>query len=539
MNYGGIGGVANDPVIFTKELKAMINNLKNVPSIVTWVVFNEAGGQHDTKKYVELVRSLDSTRFINEASGWTHYGNGDIKDIHPYPAPSYTTSATQATACGEYGGVKFAVNDHLWNGNGWGYASVADATEYDDTYTEYANKLAIYKNTKGLSAAVYTQLTDVEIEVNGLMTYDRLIKSDINRIRKANRIIIEGVGTEPDYILSTADSKPESWKYTTTEPATGWTEENFDDADWKTGDSGFGKGMANVKTSWTTSDIWLRKNLTLNITKDDLASLKGRIFYDEDVDLYINGVPAFNATGYLTTYKTITFSQDALNAINLTGDNQIAMHVKQTAGNQYIDFGMFLSNIKQEEPKTHEIQIKLDYTKSSEISVRIGYSLDPDATEPEISYDYTRLPLEESTIGLNNDLLLQPTDLRYNITTLTRDLDPTSIAKFFVYVNTTEGDGEGTAYECKLIDYTNNPDGDATDLMSSNKELVPASSILLTGVINKPTGINENEALGETNISTNVYTIDGKMLKRNVSSKKAVNEVQKGLYIIGKKVYKK
>lgn len=539
MNYGGVGGIANDATIFTKELTAMIHTLKNVPSIVTWVVFNEAGGQHNTKKYVDLVRSLDDSRFINEASGWTHYGNGDIKDIHPYPAPSYTTSSTQATACGEYGGVKYAIDGHLWSGSGWGYASVADANEYDNTYTEYANKLAIYKNTKGLSAAVYTQLTDVEIEVNGLMTYDRIIKSDISKILKANRIIIEGQGTEPDYILSTADMNPETWKYTTTQPATDWTKAEFDDSEWNSGKAGFGKGVRNNNTVWSTSDIWLRKNVTININADDLHNLRGRIFNDEDVEVYINGVLAYSATGYLTTYKNISFNEAALEAINLYGDNQIAIHVKQTSGGQYIDLGMFLEGKEKEEPKTREVLVNMFYTNSSEVSVRIGYSLDLEATEPEVWYDFTRLPLEGATIGLENNLLSEPTDLYYDITTLTKDLDPTTTAKLFVYVNTTEGSSAGKAFKCNLIDYTNSPGGDITEMMSQTKELAPASSVLLTTIINKPTGVDDIQPADEKPQEVSVYTVDGRILKRNVKGSQATDGLSKGLYIIDKKVYKK
>lgn len=540
MNYGGVGGIGNDATIFTKELTAMVRNLKNVPSIVTWVVFNEGGGQHNTRQYVNLVRSLDNSRLINEASGWTHYGYGDIKDIHPYPAPSYTTSSTQATACGEYGGVKYAIDGHLWSGSGWGYASVADATEYDDTYTEYANKLAIYKNTKGLSAAVYTQLTDVEIEVNGLMTYDRVIKSDVSRILKANRIIIEGEGTERNYILSTADVNPETWKYTTSQPSQNWKDADFDDSSWSTGKAGFGKGVTNSNTTWGSSDIWLRKTVSFDINADQLENLRGRIFNDEDVEVYINGILAYSATGYLTTYKNITFNEDAVRSINLYGDNQVAIHVKQTSGGQYIDLGMYLNEGAKEEPVTREMLINMEYSNSSAVSVRIGYSRDLEATEPEVWYDYTRLPIDKAIVGLEEDLICQPTDLRYNITNLTKDLDPETAVKYFVYVNTTASQGEGWANACKLIDYTNNPEGDVTNLMGEIKQLNPSTSVLLTAVI-KPTGIDNDDVIdaNQDNKVVNVYSVDGKIVKSNVNAADAIKGVDNGLYIIDKKVYKK
>ena len=537
MNYGGVGGVDNDAEIFTKELKAMINTLKNVPSIVTWVIFNEAGGQHNTKYYSELVRSLDPTRLIDEASGWTHYGSGDIKDIHPYPAPSYPTSATQATACGEYGGVKYAIDGHLWNGSGWGYASVANAEEYDDTYTEYANKLAIYKNEKGLSAAVYTQLTDVEIEVNGLMTYDRVIKSDVNRLLKANRTIIEGIGKETKYILSTADSNPETWSYTTTTPKGDWTKADYDDSGWSSGKAGFGKSVSNSNTSWTTSDIWLRKTVNLDLTSEDVEKLKGRIFHDEDVELYINGVLAFEATGYLSTYKNITFSKEALEALNLNGENVFAAHVKQTSGGQYFDLGLYLYDPDPKAPKTREVVIKMDYSKSSEVSVRIGYSLDVNAETPEVWHDFTRLPLQGAYSGLNDDLLAEPTELRYDITTLTKDVIPDTKVKLFVYVVTTEGEGEGVAYECKLVDYTELSEGFETELMgASSISLKPASTVLLSTVLSSITNVEAVDSVSEIE-TANVYSVDGKLLKQKANVSSFKNQLNKGIYIInGKKV---
>ena len=143
-------------------------------------------------------------------------------------------------ACGEYGGVQYVLEGHLWASDHWGYASVTSPEELDDTYMTYARKLAFYKSQKGLSAAVYTQLTDVEVEVNGLMSYDRVVKSDINRLFKANRIAIEGEGQPISYLLSPADEEAETWRYTTDAPPTGkWYAEDFDDSDWQEGLAGY------------------------------------------------------------------------------------------------------------------------------------------------------------------------------------------------------------------------------------------------------------------------------------------------------------
>lgn len=492
MNYGGTKdeGVINDPNIFTPELKAMINNLYNTPSIINWVVFNEAGGQHETKKYVDLVRSLDPTRLIDEASGWTHYGYGDIKDTHPYPAPSpVVTTKPQALANGEFGGIKYAIDGHLWSGSGWGYASVSSAAEYDSTVCSYFNKLAYYKTYKGMSASVYTQLTDVEIEVNGLMTYDRLVKTDINKIYKANRNLIERDGVEEDFVLPTANIQPQSWHYTLTDPGKDWYATDFDDSKWLTGNSGFGaNGLANMTygTRWTSTNIWLRKSIDLNLTDEELAALRMMIYNDEDVEIYINGVLAYSATGYLTDYKTINFSAAARSAINPTGANIVAIHVKQTAGGQYIDFGLTLDKGTKELPVNRVVNINMDYTKSSELSFKVGYSLNPNATEPDKTKQFTRLTFAEGEanyIGLNDGALLMPKTICLDITDLTADVAEGATIKYFVYVIPQKsGEGEGTINSCAVTDYTQDPAGSQTPLIIEPQSVShETGTVIMTG----------------------------------------------------------
>lgn len=474
MNYGGSkdAGVGNDANMFTPELTALVNTHYNSPSIINWVIFNEAGGQHDTQKYVNLVRSLDKTRLIDEASGWTHYGYGDIHDVHPYPAPTApTTTRQQATADGEYGGVKYAIDGHLWQGNGWGYASVSSANEFDSTLCNYFGKLAYYKTYRGLSAAVYTQLTDVEIEVNGLMTYDREVKTDIGRLYKANRKLIEHEGVEETFILSPANIAPQSWRYTTSTPATGWNKEDFDDSGWRTGNSGFGaNGLANMTygTSWTSSDIWLRKVVNLALSEEEMAKLQMILYNDEDVEVYFNGTLAYSATGYLTDYKTVALSAAARKALKRNGENLIAIHVKQTAGGQYIDLGLQVAKDAEERPIERVVQINMDYTKSSELSFAVGYSLDPDATEPEVVKQFTRLTFAEGEanyIGLNDGALLSPKTIQFDITDLVGEIADGTKIKYFVYAKPqTAGEGEGTVYSCVVVDYTHNAEGELTPL---------------------------------------------------------------------------
>ena len=176
---------------YRKEWKEIIDCLYSYPCIGTWVPFNEAWGQFKTPEIVEWTKQYDSSRLVNPASGGNHYTCGDMLDLHNYPAPEmYLYDAQRATVLGEYGGIGWVVPGHIWESNrNWGYVQFNSSKEVTDEYVKYAEKL--YELIpRGFSGAVYTQTTDVEVEVNGLMTYDRkIIKVDEKRIREINRKI--------------------------------------------------------------------------------------------------------------------------------------------------------------------------------------------------------------------------------------------------------------------------------------------------------------------------------------------------------------
>lgn len=465
MNYSGHaedGHKVNDPNIFTPELTAMINTHFNSPSIITWVLFNEAGGQHNTRQYTELVRRLDSTRFINEASGWTHYGSGDILDNHPYPTPAAPQATlAQATAAGEYGGIQFTIPGHLWSGNGWGYASVSNAAEFDSTLCSFFNKLGYLKTYKGLSAAVYTQLSDVEIEVNGMMTYDRIVKSDQSKLYAANRRLIEHDGEKEEYILPIASDSKQVWRYTTSQPSADWYSSDFDDSAWHTGNSGFGTSgtstAAVVGTTWGSSDIWIRKTVDLSLSDAELKKLKMLLFNDEDVEVYVNGVLAYKATGYVTDYKLRDFSADARAALVGNGPNVFAIHCHQSTGGQFIDLGLQLDKPLKEHKVAHAININMDYTKSSELSFAVGYSLDPNAEKPDTIKPFSRLTLADGQanyIGLNDGALIQSKTVQLDISDLVARLPKNATVKYFVYIKPQlSGSGEGTIHSAAIADY--------------------------------------------------------------------------------------
>ncbi|KAA6346840.1 Beta-glucuronidase [termite gut metagenome] len=174
---------------YRKEWKEIVDCLYSNPCVVTWVTFNEAWGQFKTEEIVRWTKMYDPSRLVNPASGGNHYRIGDMLDLHNYPAPEiYLYDVERATVLGEYGGIGFPVEGHLWQPDkNWGYIQFKNAKEVTDEYVKYAEMLK-EMSKRGFSAAVYTQTTDVEGEVNGLITYDRKeIKIEEERVRKANQ----------------------------------------------------------------------------------------------------------------------------------------------------------------------------------------------------------------------------------------------------------------------------------------------------------------------------------------------------------------
>ncbi|MBQ2874227.1 MAG: beta-galactosidase [Bacteroidales bacterium] len=181
---------------YYKEWGEIMAAFKVFPCIVTWVPFNEAWGQFDTEDVVKFTRAQDPTRLINYASGGNFVKcSGDILDLHNYPHPEmYLYDKDYINVLGEYGGIGWPVEGHLWQPDrNWGYVQFKSADEVLDTYEKYADML-IDLIDDGFAGAIYTQTTDVEIEVNGLITYDRkVVKLDIERLSAINRKVIESM----------------------------------------------------------------------------------------------------------------------------------------------------------------------------------------------------------------------------------------------------------------------------------------------------------------------------------------------------------
>ncbi|MGB9607563.1 MAG: glycoside hydrolase family 2, partial [bacterium] len=186
--------------------------------------------------------------------------------------------------------------------------------------------------------------TDVETELNGILTYDRkVVKMPPEEIALA---VGKGEFRIPRIVVlvPTAQSEKASWRYTLAEPSADWFEPDFDDSSWQEGIGGFGAPGtpgAIIGTEWRTSDIWLRRKFQLpSLTKKDLDNTFLLIHHDEDAEVYINGVLAAKLQGYTTDYEEVELSEEAKSALKPGGENILAIHCHQTVGGQYIDAGL-------------------------------------------------------------------------------------------------------------------------------------------------------------------------------------------------------
>jgi hypothetical protein len=328
---------------FEAELLHMVKDLYNHPSIILWVLFNEGWGQYDTQRLTQRLKTLDPSRLVDDASGWADTHAGDIVDGHGYPGPpALEPEGRRATVVGEFGGLGMIPAGHSWStSRNWAYRMEPDAEALRDDYLVLLRQVWSLHHLHGLSAAIYTQTTDVETECNGLLSYDRAVSklspevlaqaNAVGRDQTAGRVIV------PDAISASV-----SWSYTFQEPKADWFKPGFDATGWKEGVAGFGTSGtpgALVHTIWNTDDIWLRRQFTLG--NEDLKRLKLEAHHDEDLQVYLNGVLAAELPGYIEVYEQFDLRPEAVAALK-PGVNTLAVHCHQTTGGQYVDAGLIV-----------------------------------------------------------------------------------------------------------------------------------------------------------------------------------------------------
>ena len=326
---------------YYRELGELVRDFGNHPSIIMWVPFNEGWGQFQTNEVTAWLKQLDPSRLVNQTSGWADRGGSDVYDKHSYPGPDmFPIQDHRASVLGEFGGLGWPVEGHLWwDKRNWGYRTYQDREALAGHYEQLIRRLR-YLIHDGLAAAVYTQTTDVEGEVNGLMTYDReLVKLGVDWLNTVNSAVYL---PPPELITLAPTSRDDgqAWRYTTDDPGQGWEQPGVDDAAWKEGPGVLGKKDtpgANVRTEWLTPAIWARREFTIETVPQGPCFLE--ILHDEDAEIYINGVLAATVKGHNGAYEQLPLSGEARAALK-PGANLFAVHCTQTEGGQSIDVGL-------------------------------------------------------------------------------------------------------------------------------------------------------------------------------------------------------
>lgn len=172
------------------ELRDMIKTLYNHPSIVTWIPFNEGWGQFSTKKVTDFIHRLDPSRLVDSASGWFDQDCGDINSLHYYFLGLPIPRSERVLALSEFGGYSLRIPEHSACRNIYGYKNFKNSKELTDGFVGLMKDTIIPSVKKGYSATIYTQLSDIEEETNGLLTYDRKkLKMNPSAVKKWNKLL--------------------------------------------------------------------------------------------------------------------------------------------------------------------------------------------------------------------------------------------------------------------------------------------------------------------------------------------------------------
>jgi len=352
---------------------------RNHPSIVGWCAFNE--NFEDSGELQQMIwkitKAIDPTRPALEASGWAHtLPNPEVRDAHDYtgepqhlrkkwldyfngppeppPAPSRYVGKTRSQAdfgvpfmISEIGGIGWATE------GGWSYGN--GPKNLDEFYARYKGTVDAMLDNPNLFGFCYTQLTDIEQERNGLYFYDRKPKFDPGKLHEITSRQAAYERNEPEAprpVVKVVDAKwrvlvgavqdgelSTPYRYIIDKPADNWTSETFDDKKWKTGLAPFGHGVGQVRTEWTTGDIYLRK--TFEYDGGDLKNGGVVICHDEDTEVYVNGQKILGVAGFIGNYQ-LQMVTDALRKALKKGPNTLAVHTHQTWGGQYIDLAILV-----------------------------------------------------------------------------------------------------------------------------------------------------------------------------------------------------
>jgi hypothetical protein len=294
---------AGDAKSWEREWEAIIDQLYSHPSIVQWIVFNESWGQYDTERMTDWTKRKDPSRLVTNASGWIDRNVGDIRDFHDYtvyPSMGWVPkNYPRAMVLGEGGGHELPIKDHLWKADlkiperidreGDLIREVMTSPEVlDERYDLWLDNLALLRNY-GLKAVVFTQISDVENEVNGWLTYDRkMSKIPVERLASIHSKLFKPNTSKGKFTIPLSMNLPQKWMYSFSEPSADWYKKG-NQGKWETGNGPFGEKQINVpdvNTLWETNNLYLQKDFNLSSLPSKLAV----VTYNSGLtSVYING----------------------------------------------------------------------------------------------------------------------------------------------------------------------------------------------------------------------------------------------------------
>ena len=352
----------SNPSDFELEHNLTVDQLYNHPSIIQWVLFNESWGQYDTERLTAALKAKDPSRLVINASGWNDKLVGDIRDFHDYtihPAVALVNkNYDRAQVLGEAGGFDLLIPGHLWTPNlktetklktDWTLdfkkGVVKSTDELIEKYKILLDDLFQLKKY-GLNAVVYTQISDVEDEISGWMTYDR----KVSKLPEASFAALHQQFFKPTltgkFILPLSMNEPQQWNYSFTTPSNDWIK-NSTNANLKLGTAPFGienKNTPKVNTSWSTNSLFLNKEFTLVSLPSKLSLVACNTGM---TDVYINGVYVMQFNNFLKNDPEVKISETLLSdqAMKLlkVGVNQISLKFNfPSVGTPvyYYDFGI-------------------------------------------------------------------------------------------------------------------------------------------------------------------------------------------------------
>ena len=351
-----------NPSDFELEHNITVDQLYNHPSIIQWVLFNESWGQYDTERLTAALKAKDPTRLVINASGWHDKKVGDIRDFHDYtihPAVALVNkNDDRAMVLGEAGGIDLLIPGHLWTPDLKGGTKiktdwsidfkkgiVKSSDELIEKYKILLDDLFQLKKY-GLNAVVYTQISDVEDEISGWMTYDR----KVSKLPETTFAALHEQFFKPTmtgkFILPLSINEPQQWNYSFTAPSNDWIK-NLMLSDFKTGMAPFGiesNNVHKVNTTWNTNSLFLNKEFTLSSVPSKLSLIACNTGITE---VYINGAYVMQFNNFLKNDPEVKISETLLSdeAMKLlkVGVNQLSLKFNFPSVGRpvyYYDFGI-------------------------------------------------------------------------------------------------------------------------------------------------------------------------------------------------------